>query len=155
MAAGRCSTRRVRSVVGRALLVSTLVLTSAACGREKEAAPVTAARTFAAVMQRGDSKALLPLLTSDAAARLEQASTRASNQVGGRRNIELYEMLQIVDVPDSFQVAKAELVSSTDTSAQVAIVAADGERHLLDMVLEDGSWRVRVPLPPAVNEEAT
>jgi hypothetical protein len=52
-------------------------------------------------------------------------------------------------------VAKAELVSSTDTTAQVALVAADGERHLLDMVLEDGSWRVQLPLPPMVDEEAT
>lgn len=150
MSAPRSPAGRTRATL---VWVSLLVLTS--CGREREAAPVTAARSFAAVMQAGDSKGLLPLLSSDAAARLEQASTRASNQVGGRRNIELYEMLQIVDVPDSFQVAKAELVSSTDTTAQVALVAADGERHLLDMVLEDGSWRVRLPLPPMVDEEAT
>ncbi|MFO0637419.1 MAG: hypothetical protein U0168_31725 [Nannocystaceae bacterium] len=128
-------------------LAAVLALTSVSCGREKEAAPVTAARTFAALMQRGDAKALIPLLSQDAVEQLERAAARASDQVGGRRSIELHEMLQIVDVPDTFQVAKAELVAGGETDAQVAIIAADGTRHMLDLVLQDGTWRVRVPLP--------
>jgi hypothetical protein len=130
-------------------LMLALVLVSG-CG--EKAAPVLAAQEFANVMQRGDAKALIPLIELEAAARLERAATRASDQVGGRRNIELYEMVQVVDVPDSFRVAKSEMVEGDDTQAQVALIGADGTRYLLDMVYQEGSWRVRVPMPPG--EEA-
>ena len=120
-----------------------------ACG-EKEAEPVTAAKAFASAMQRGDVKALLLLVDLEAAARLEQEAARASDHVGGRRNIEPYEMLQVVDVPDSFQVARAELVTGDAESAQVKLTAADGSEHLIDLVLQDGTWRVRIPKPPGL-----
>jgi len=118
-----------------------------ACG-EKEAEPVTAAKAFASAMQRGDVKALLQLVDRDAVARLEQEAARASDHVGGRRNIEPYEMLQVVDVPDSFQVAAAELVTGDAEAAQVKLTAADGSEHFIDLVFQDGSWRVRIPPPP-------
>jgi hypothetical protein len=127
--------------------VLTFALAVGGCG-EKEAAPVTAARAFAAAMQRGDVKTVLPMLEQSALERLEQEAARASDHVGGRRNIEPYEMLQIVGVPDSFQVAKAELVTGDDESAQVRLVAADGKEHLLDLVVQEDKWRVRVPQPP-------
>lgn len=123
------------------------------CG-EKEPASVTAAKQFARAMENGDTKAIIALLEHDAHAHLEQAAARASDQVGGRRNIELHEMLQVVDVPHAFQVAKAELVTSDDTHAQVALTGADGRQHSIELVLQDGEWRVRVPLP-ATTEDAT
>jgi hypothetical protein len=123
-----------------------ILLVLVGCG--EKAAPVVAAQEFASVMQRGDAKELIGLLEVGAAARLDAAATRASDQVGGRRSIELFEMVQIVDVPDSFRVAKAELVSGDDSEAQVALIAADGTRHVLDMVFQEGAWRVRVPMPP-------
>ena len=122
-----------------------------ACG-EKKAAPVVAAQEFALAMQRGDAKTVIGLLEKDAASRLELAAARASDQVGGRRNIEVFEMLQVVDVADSFQVAKAELVTGDDEHALVALTAADGTRHDLDMVFQDGSWRVRVPVPGSTSD---
>jgi hypothetical protein len=125
-----------------------------ACGGDKEAAPVTAAKEFAMAMQSGDAKLVIPLLEREAAARLERAAARASDQVGGRRNIELYEMLQVVDVPSAFQVAKGELLAGDETQAQVALVAADGGRHLIDLVHQDGAWRVRVAVP-GTPEDAT
>lgn len=142
-------------MAARLRLVLVLAWGLSACGGEKEAAPVVAARNFAQVMQRGDAKALVALLDLEAAARLERAATRASDQVGGRRNIELYEMVQVVDVPDSFQVAKAELLGGDDSQAQVALTAADGTRHVLDMVYQEGVWRVRVPMPPLVGDDAS
>lgn len=132
-----------------------LVALLAACG-EKEAEPVTAAKAYASAMQRGDVKALIQLLDRDSAERLTQAAAAASDHVGGRRIIEPHEMLQIVDVPDSFQVAKAELVAGDDQSAQVRLTAADGSEHLVELLNQDGAWRVRVagpgvPVPSAVN----
>lgn len=121
----------------------------ASCGDEKEAAPVVAARAFATVMQHGDAKALIPLLDRAAALRLDGAASRAGDQVGGRRSVGPFEMIQIVDVPHTFQVAEAELLSGDDAQAQVALVGADGTRQVLDLVFQEGAWRVRVPLPPA------
>lgn len=138
---------RAFGIVAISLLVCSAPA-AAGCSGEKEAAPVTAARAFAQAMVRADANALIDLVDLDAAARLEHAASQASDQVGGRRTIEQYEMIQVVDVPDSFQVAKAELVSGDDTEASVALVAADGERHVVQMVFQEGAWRVRVPLPP-------
>ena len=131
------------------------LLASSACGSEKEAAPVVAAKAYAAAMQRGDAKLVIGLLEHDAVQHLERAAARAGDQVGGRRNIELHEMLQVVDVPNSFQIAKAELLGGDDTQAQVALTAADGTRHLIDLVHQDGAWRVRVPVPGIAADDAT
>lgn len=123
-----------------------LLATAAGCSGE-EAAPVTAARAFAAAAQRGDIKAMLPLVERRASLRLQQAAERASDHVGGRRVVEAHEMLQVVDVDSGFQVARAELVTADDETAQVRLVTADGREQLLDVVHEEGAWRVRVALP--------
>jgi hypothetical protein len=130
----------------KAGFVLVLVCALAACG-DKKPPSVVAAQQFAIAMQQGDTKTVIGLLERDAAERLERAAARASDQVGGRRNIEVNEMLQVVDVPSTFQFHKAELVSGDDDSAQVAITAADGSQHMLQMVQQDGVWRVRVPVP--------
>jgi hypothetical protein len=135
-------------VLGAALLGLGLGLVTAACGDEKDAAPVVAAKAFVEVMHSGDAKELIGLLDRAAAERLEGAASRAGDQVGGRRNVAPYEMIQIVDVPHTFQVTSAELVSGDDAQAQVALISADGTREVLDMVFQEGAWRVRVPLPP-------
>jgi hypothetical protein len=94
---------------------------------------------------------LIPLLDQESAARLDAAAAAASDHVGGRRIIEPHEILQIVDVPNSFQVARAELVVGDSESAQVKLTAADGSEHLVDLVNQDGSWRVRVAGPGTSN----
>lgn len=137
----------------RAHLVLAFVI-ALACG-EKEAPPVKAARAFASAMQNRDVKAVLPLLEQGALERLEHEAAQASDHVGGRRNIEPHEMLQIVDIPESFQVAKAELVTGDEESAQVRLIAADGSETLIDMVAQDGRWRVRVPQPPITASAGT
>ncbi len=63
--------------------------------------------------------------------------------------IEPKEMVQIVDVPRTMEVARADLISSDGEHAQVALVVADGTSMLVDLVLQEGTWRVRVPLPSA------
>lgn len=124
----------------------------AACGGE-EAAPVTAAKAYADAVASRDVDALLPLLERRAAERLTSAAERASDQVGGRRNIEALEMLQIVDVDPRFQVARAELVDADATSARVRLIGADGKEHLLDLVLEDDDWHVKIPVPEPLRSE--
>lgn len=130
----------------QSLILGVALAGAPACG-EKEAEPVTAAKAFASAMQRGDVKALLELVDREAVTRLEQEAARASDHVGGRRNIEPHEMLQVVDIPASFQVARAELVTIDAETAQVKLTLADGSEHLIDLVLQDGTWRVRIPMP--------
>lgn len=120
---------------------------SGACG-ERSGDPVRAAQTFTAAVQRGDVKALLPLLERAAAERLAAAAEQASDQVGGRRRIEPAEMLQIVDVDPNFELAAAELESNDGALAVVRLTGSQQERFTLTLVLEDGAWHVRIPTPP-------
>jgi hypothetical protein len=119
---------------------------SGACGGEA-ASPVGTAQAFAAAVQRGDMQAVLPLLERAAAERLSAAAEQASDQVGGRRSIQPAEMLQIVDVPPTFELAQAELVDDDGQTAHVRLVGAQQESHTLTLVREDGAWHVRIPIP--------
>ncbi|MCA9705973.1 MAG: hypothetical protein KDK70_09020 [Myxococcales bacterium] len=120
---------------------------SAACGSD-EPPPVTAARAFARAAQAGDVETLLTMVDAQTAARVGHAAERASDQVGGRRNVEPQEMLQVVDVDPRFQVAAAELRSGDDQRAEVQLTGSDGRTHSLELINEEGAWRVRPPLPP-------
>jgi hypothetical protein len=138
--------RVLDSSVVRTTLLILCASGSVGCGGD-EAAPVTAARRFADAVQNRDVVTMLPLVDSGARDLLQRAAERASDQVGGRRNIEPHEMLQVVDVDPRFQVARAELVHGDDDTAQVKLVGADGTDHLLDLVYEEGAWRVRIVVP--------
>ena len=131
--------------VGAAALVW-LALLGAACG-EREREPLRVARQFAAAVVRRDAEALVPLLARSAVRRLEAAAERASNQVGGRRNLAPAEMIQVVDVPPTFQVAKVRLVEEQEGWAHVRIEDAKGQAHDLRLVREDDDWKVQIPLP--------
>lgn len=134
----------VRRLMRGTVLVA--LLGPSACHREAE--PVTVAKAFAAAMQHRDAKALLPLLDAQARKRLDDAAERATDQIGGRRQVGTYEMLQVVDVDPRFQVARATLVESDETAATVRLDGVDGSEHVLTLILEDGEWRVRLPLTP-------
>lgn len=122
------------------------------CG-DDEPPPVKVAKQFAAAVKSGNVEKVLTLVESSAAQRLERAAARASDQVGGRRNIEPHEMLQIVDVDPRFQVAKAELVEGDEGHATVRLTGADERTHELGLVKEDGEWHVVLPLPPGPDSE--
>lgn len=118
------------------------------CGDEEPPA-VSAARQFATAARAGDVEQVLALVDAPTVAHVQQAAERASDQVGGRRNVELQEMLQVVDVDSHFQVGEAELVQGDDERAVVRLTGADGTSHSLELVNENGSWRVHLPLPRA------
>lgn len=129
---------------------------SGACG-DRRADPVGVAQAFTAAVQRGDMEAVLALVERAAAERLQAAAERASDQVGGRRRIEPAEMLQIVDVDGNFELTAAELESNDGAVARVRLVGSQQETHTLTLVLEDGAWHVRIPLPagPSLPETPT
>jgi hypothetical protein len=135
----------------RGQILRTIALAAALglVGCSEDPAPVKVAKEFAIAVQGNSVEAMLELVDAQTVAFLEQAAERASDQIGGRRSVDPQEMLQIVDVDRRFMVAKAELVTQSDASAQVRLIGADGSEHLLDLVLEDESWRVRIPIPHA------
>lgn len=138
--------RDMRSSVARVAVLLAVVCIGGACGSD-EAAPVAAARDFAGAVNAGDVKRMLTLVDARVRTYLQGAAERASDQVGGRRNIEPHEMLQVVDVDPRFQVARAELVDADTQTARVRLVGVDGTEHLLNLIHEEDAWRVSVPLP--------
>ncbi len=128
------------------LAISLMSAGMAACSREPQ--PVQVARRYAQAMRSGDTAMLFPLLERELVSKLEAAAERASEQVGGRRNIDAHEMLHIVDVDAYFQVASAELLDDDeDTSARVKLIGTDRSEHIVVLGYEDGAWRVRIANP--------
>jgi hypothetical protein len=138
-------TLELHPVLRTTLLIAWAAL-SGAC-REQASDPVRAAQAFTVAVQTGDMKSVLPLLEKSALVRLEQSAAQASDQVGGRRSIEPAEMLQIVDVSPTFELAQTELVDNDGTTAHVRLLGAQQETYTLTLVHEDGAWHVRIPIP--------
>ncbi len=125
-----------------------ILLTAAACGGEAKT-PETAAKAFIEAAQRGNVEQLLPLLESAAANRLQTAAERASHHVGGRRTISAHEMLQIADVDPMLRIARVEVISSSESAAQVRLYGSQEQTAELSLVFEDDAWRVQIPTPTA------
>lgn len=137
---------RIHPILRTAALICWAALSGACGGRRND--PVGAAQAFTAAVQRGDMKAVLPLVERAAAERLAAAAAQASDQVGGRREIPPAEMLQIVDVDPNFELATTELLDNDGSLAHVRLIGSQQETHTLTLVLEDGAWHVRLPTPP-------
>jgi hypothetical protein len=126
-----------------ALLAAFLVTT--AC--HEEPAPVTTAKAFIVAAKGRNSQAVLDLADEKTVAYAQQAASEASHQIGGRRSVEPSEMLQVVDVDPRFAVAKSEVLSQTADAATVRLHGADEATHDVNLVLEQGEWKVSLPTP--------
>jgi len=130
-------------VIARLLLVSLLCV--AVCGGGDDA-PVVTARAFAHAAQRGDVRALLELIERRAVEHLDAAAEQASDQIGGRRSIHAEEMLQVVEIDPTFQIARTERLDDDEEITRVKLIGADESEHVIVLVHEEGTWRVRIPL---------
>ena len=139
---------RVRSLCTLALLV-------VFAGCKEEPAPVVAAKRYASAVRARDTERLLEVVDSKTSDYVQRAAERASDQIGGRRSVQPTEMLQVVDVNARNAIAKAELLSESGDTASVRLTGADGTEHDLQLVLEDGAWKVSLPTPPAPAGAAT
>ena len=135
--------------VARGLACMTIALALAGACTVSEPEPVMVSKAYAKAVRSRRVESLLPLLEQSALVRLEDAAERASDQVGGRRNIGAEEMLQIVESDPLFEVVSAELVDDDGRIAHVRLVGMEGESHLLELVQEQGAWKVRIPFPGA------
>ena len=135
--------RRLARVAVMAMLVG--MPFASACGTG-EPDPVAVARAYTQAVRSRNVEALLPMLEQSVVQNLEAAAERASAQVGGRRSVEPIEMLQVVHVDPMFEVANAELVVNDGERARVRLESTDGRAHELVLVLQDGQWRVVIPV---------
>ena len=127
------------------VLVTAFCAASPACN--EEAPPLTAAKAYANAVCARDTEAILERVDAKTLAYVHSAAERASDQIGGRRSVDPSEMLQVVDVDPRFQVVQAHLVAESGDMASVMLVGADGTEHQLQLVLEEGAWKVTLPTP--------
>ncbi|TPV95878.1 MAG: hypothetical protein B7733_07650 [Myxococcales bacterium FL481] len=115
--------------------------------KAEEPAPVTAVRAFIGAVQSRDPQRVLPLLPGRLRQELETAASKASDQVGGRASYDAAQMFELVGVDVLFSVRAIELVEEYDASARVQVRGDGDVVHVFDLVLEDGTWRVRLASP--------
>lgn len=130
------------------LVALVLAMLAQGCS-EEEPVQVQVARKFVHAVQGGEVEGVLELVDAPAVEHVARAAEGASDQVGGRRSVEPQEMLQVVDVDPHFQVDDAQLVEGDDRWAVVRLHGADGTSRSLELVNENGSWKVHLPLPRA------
>jgi hypothetical protein len=136
------------------ILAASLGWGPGACNHEDEA-PIETARAFSAAVQQGDVKAMVPLLEHGVGQYLQAAAEEASDQVGGRRSIAVHEMLQVVAADPGFAIASARVLDNDGAVAHVELVGPQDERHVLELVHQEGTWRVALPLPAGVTREGS
>jgi hypothetical protein len=120
-----------------------------ACGSEP-AGPEQTAREFAEALRASqvDVQAVLDRLDQRSLDHLQRAAERASDQIGGRRAIEPDELFEVVGMDHrSMEIREIELIETDGATARVKLISADGSEHVLDLVLQEDAWRVRVPVP--------
>ena len=138
----------VRPRASSAALALALLLGLTGACQNAPSDPVHVAESFVNALQRRDVKGVLSLIEARAAAQLDAAAEQASDQVGGRRSVEPWEMLQIVDTDPLLQVASAKLIEQTETTAKVELTDSRQNTFTVSLVFEDETWHVRIPSPP-------
>lgn len=135
-----------RLVALAASVLAAAALAAAVAGRScsvDDDSPEGAVRSFVAAAQAGDEAALYELLGPTTRQKLDQAAERATNLAGTTRR---YGPLDLVSISESVDgPRKIALVSRDGDAAVVELTAADGASARLDLVREDGHWRIELP----------
>ncbi|MGB1276893.1 MAG: hypothetical protein ACPG77_14200 [Nannocystaceae bacterium] len=131
------------------LLAGVAIAILMACGAREPSDPVAVAQAFANAVQQRDSKAIVKYLDEATVLALTVRAQRASDQVGGRRTVETWEMLQVDGFDPLRQFSSAELVGDPSDTAVVRLTDNSGQTADLTLVFERETWHVQIPLPPS------
>lgn len=115
-----------------------------ACGGADNS-PEQSARNFIAAVRARNAEAVLAQLDQASREQLERMAEVATDRVGGRRVVEVEELLQVVSVDPEFDVDASSVIEQSDTAARVELVAPSGKKEIVSLVRQDGSWRVVLP----------
>ena len=144
--------RRNRSQAQSAVAVGVLIvfaLVGIACG-SKESEPSAVARAYVAAVMAGNTADVIDVLDANTVSRLEAAAQRATDQIGGRRQILAPEMLQITGYDPLFVIDRIVEVSADTERAELQIIGVSGQTETLMLVNGERGWRVALRVPQAV-----
>jgi hypothetical protein len=132
------------SIFGAALGAG-LVMT-AGCGRPSASSPEGAALLLVASSRTGDRAAVLERLGPATRARID-ALAAASRRMTGRVIMKPEDFLSVGWAPPAWEVAGTRVLRRDDTTAEVEVHSATGDRHVVSLVRarNGGPWLVELP----------
>lgn len=136
-----------RLVALAASVLAAMALAAAVAGRGcsvDDDSPEGAVRSLVAAAEAGDEAAVYDLLGPATRHRLDQAAERATNLAGSTRR---YGPLDLISISDLGKMPRDIKTVSRDARAAVVELTGPGGAGRLDLVREDGHWRIE--LPPA------
>lgn len=116
----------------------------AGCGRGKDGGPQQVVERFVVAAQAGDRAAVHSMLGPRARARLQELMVSAE-RVSGRLVLEPYDFLAVGRAPPAWEMAGVRQLEREDNRAVVEVFSASGERHSVELVLDEGSWKIELP----------
>jgi hypothetical protein len=128
----------------RALLLTALLALGACSGRGEGRSPEGAARLLISAARSGDRAGVFQRLGPSTRARIEalQESTR---RTGGRLVMKPEDFLSVGWAPPAWESAGMRTLRRDDTTAEVEVYSASGDRHTLSLVREGDEWKVELP----------
>ncbi len=123
-----------------AALALCVVPALAGCG----ASPETAVRSFEEAAREGDVERVMKLLGPSTRARLVDHARRAAEQAG-RRKLAATELLATGWSAPRWELDSTRLVSRRGDSAVVEARGKHGEVEQVELVRDDGAWKIELP----------
>lgn len=120
-----------------------LLLVAAGCGGPGRS-PVGTVRDVEEAAREGDGDRVLALLGPKTRARLA-ADARLAEEQAGRRQISPSELVAVGWTKARFRLDEVREVERRGDHAVVEVRGRDGERQRLELVRDDGRWKVELP----------
>jgi hypothetical protein len=127
----------------RALLAAALVLL-ACSGRGEGRSPEGAVRLLVSAARGGDRAAAFQRLGPRTRARIE-ALQDSTKHTGGRLLTRPEDFLSVGSAPPAWDIAGLRTLRRDDSSAEVEVYSATGDRHTVSLVREGPEWKVELP----------
>lgn len=130
----------------RAALRAVLLLAAAlACSaRERATTPERAVEHLVAAARTGDRARVYAVLGPTTRARLT-ALQAASRKTTGPVSMKPEDFLSVGWAPPAWEPASMRTTRREGDDAEVEVASAQGDRHTLALVREDGEWKVELP----------
>jgi hypothetical protein len=131
-------------VIARTLAALAL-LGGLACSEGTQARnPEGAVKLFVAAARAGDRAVVYQRLGPRTRARVT-ALQETTRRTGGRLALKQEDFLSVGWAPPAWEPAGTRTLRRDDTTAQVEVYSAAGDRHTVDLVREGQEWKVELP----------
>jgi hypothetical protein len=126
------------------ILLALLLLAGAACSRGDGRNPEAAVESLIAAARAGDRTVVFQRLGPRTRARIE-ALQEGTRRTGGRLVTRPEDFLSVGWAPPAWELAGLRTLRRDDTTAEVEVYSATGDRHALSLVKEGSEWKVELP----------